>query len=210
MSDPTTNPCAALVDQHIAANRGEQPALKYGDKRYTFNDLAALTNRAGNVFRDLGVGVGDRVLVLVRPSPAYFAALLGAMKIGAVPVVAADSGTSVAAVDGSGDTKAIVVDEARVGDLGENGGAIVLVVAEEGGAHQSFVALLRTSASSLTAVPREAEAPGFVLLGSDGEITTAPCADLTAMGRGVLSGSELGGFLSILAGGDTVEIARTE
>ena len=73
------NAAALLVDQHIAANRGDQTALRYGDRRYSFNDLAALANRGGNLLRRSEVRPGGSVVLLLSPSPAFFAALLGAI-----------------------------------------------------------------------------------------------------------------------------------
>ena len=207
MSDPATNPCSTLVDQHIAANRGERSALKYGDSRYSFNDLAALTNRAGNVFRDLGLGVDDPILVLVRPSPAYFAAVLGAMKIGAVPIIEGDDG-GLGAGEGFREAKAIVVDESRVGELDSDTKAMILVVGEEAGAHQSFVTLLRAGASSLIAVPRDQNATAIVILGQRGGTKTVSGADLLV--PGMLAGHAFANSLEALAAGDSIDIVRDQ
>ncbi|HXV85678.1 MAG TPA: benzoate-CoA ligase family protein, partial [Gemmatimonadales bacterium] len=54
--------------------------------RLTYGDVQALTNRAGNAFRDLGVRQEDRVLLLCLDGPEFLAAFWGAIKIGAVPV----------------------------------------------------------------------------------------------------------------------------
>ena len=207
MSDPATNPCATLVDQHIAANRGERPALKYGESRYSFNDLAALTNRAGNVFRDLGLGADDRILVRVRPSPAYFAAVLGAMKIGAVPVIEGDDG-GLEAGDAFREAKAIVVDESRVGELDSDTNAIILIVGEEAGAHQSFVALLRAGASSLIAVPRAPDAVAVAILDQHGDTTSISCAELAD--ANLFKGHRAAGEFKSLAAGASIDIVRDQ
>ena len=205
-----TNPCSALIDQHIAAAHGEKPALKYGDARYSFNDLAALVNRAGNVFRDLGLAIDDRILVLVRPSPAYVGAVLGAMKIGAVPVIEDASGITAAAIGdlahGTNPMKAIVVDEARVLELSGDISAEIMVVGEDGGAHQSFVALLRASASSLSAVSRDESAAAVAIVDANGDVRTVTCADLD--NPDVFAGHALGGHVQALGSGAPIDIPR--
>ena len=201
MTDANQNPCSVLVDQHIAANRGEVAALKYGEKRYTFNDLAALTNRAGNVFRDLGFVMDDRIAVLIRPSPAYFAAILGAMKIGAVPIVA-DSAA------GTANAKAIIVDDEQVNEIDDSTGAIVLVVSEDGGAYQSFVALLRAGTSSLTAVPRADTSPALELVGADGNAQTLSCSSLTEATK--QPEHVLTEYLAALSRAEAIRIDRTD
>jgi len=205
MSDPGTNPCSTLIDQHITANRGERSALKYGESRYSFNDLAALTNRAGNVLRDLGVGVDDNVLVLVRPSPAYFAAVFSAMTIGAVPVIEGEGRATTDAAGKFSEVKAIVVDQSRVGEIDSDTTATVLVVGEEAGVHQSFVALLRAGASSLTAVPRDQNATALAILGQHGAKSVSGAELLIP---GVFSGHAFADSLEALAAGDTIDINR--
>ena len=205
-----TNPCSALIDQHIAAAHGEKPALKYGDARYSFNDLAALVNRAGNVFRDLDVTIDDRILILVRPSPAYFAAVLGAMKIGAIPLIEGEAGIAPEAIDklakATEQIKTIVVDEARVPELRGDVSAEILVVGEDGGAHQSFVASLRASASSLSAVLRDESASAVAIVDANGDVRTVSCADLD--NPDVFAGHALGGHVQTLGSGAPIDIAR--
>src|SRR6185503_465900 len=43
------NVTQAAVDRHITGADGQRTALRFGDKQYSFHDLAALTNRAGNM-----------------------------------------------------------------------------------------------------------------------------------------------------------------
>ena len=55
-------------------------------RHHTFWDLMVLSNRFANVLRDLGVGKGDRVLVMLPRVPEWYVVLLGLIKLGAVPV----------------------------------------------------------------------------------------------------------------------------
>jgi acyl-coenzyme A synthetase/AMP-(fatty) acid ligase len=50
----------------------------------TFREFAWGSNRAANVFRQHGLGQGDRVMVVASRLPEWWEALLGLMKVGAV------------------------------------------------------------------------------------------------------------------------------
>ncbi len=72
-----------FLDRNVEEGRGERVAL-YGDPTVTYRELAALTNRAGNVLLDLGVRPEDRVLLALSDGPAFVAAWYAALKVGAV------------------------------------------------------------------------------------------------------------------------------
>ena len=61
---------------------------EHTERRFTFADLARASNRAANYFRSLGIGRGDRVLLLLKRHYQFWIALLGLMKIGAVSIPA--------------------------------------------------------------------------------------------------------------------------
>jgi acyl-coenzyme A synthetase/AMP-(fatty) acid ligase len=56
--------------------------------RHTTAELAAAARRMARVLRDLGVGKGDPVFVMLPRVPAWYVAVLGAIRIGAVPMPA--------------------------------------------------------------------------------------------------------------------------
>jgi benzoate-CoA ligase family protein len=85
MSD-AFNLAAYFVDRHIAEGRGGRTAVIHEGARYTYSEIAALVNQAGNALRRSGVQPGDRVLIILPDSPEFVAAWFGAMKIGAVAV----------------------------------------------------------------------------------------------------------------------------
>lgn len=82
----TFNMASFFVDRHIAEGRGGRTAIVYEGGRYSYAEIAALVNRAGNGLRRAGVGRGDRVLIVLPDSPEFVAAYFGAIKIGAVAV----------------------------------------------------------------------------------------------------------------------------
>jgi benzoate-CoA ligase family protein len=73
-----------MLEHNLAQGRGERTAVYFEDKQYTFNELCELTNRLGNVLKQLGVGFQERVLLILQDSPEWLAAWFATMKIGAV------------------------------------------------------------------------------------------------------------------------------
>src|SRR5215204_1107937 len=64
--------------------RGDRTALIGPTGRTTYGDLARLTNRSGNLLRELGVRSEERVLLILGDSVEFVALWYGAQKIGAV------------------------------------------------------------------------------------------------------------------------------
>src|SRR6059036_117479 len=75
-----------FVDRNVAEGRGPAPAFHYEDRTLTYGDVHDLVNRTGNVLRDLGIEMEDRVLVLCLDAPEFLGAFWGAIKIGAIPI----------------------------------------------------------------------------------------------------------------------------
>ncbi len=70
-----------------------KPALLYcndnGERRlYTFCDMALMSNRAANYFLSLGIGKGDRVLLMLKQRVEAWVCILALCKIGAVCIPA--------------------------------------------------------------------------------------------------------------------------
>lgn len=76
------------IDRHVNSNRKEKVALFYKDdkrkEQYTFKEMMELSNKAGNVLKNLNVNKGDRVFIFMPRSPELYFCLLGAIKIGAI------------------------------------------------------------------------------------------------------------------------------
>jgi len=83
---------ADAVDKHL-----EDPAMKNkvalywehenGERRkYTFWEMSTLSNKMGNVLRDLGLKKGDRFLIRLPNIPEFQMIFLAGVKIGAVPI----------------------------------------------------------------------------------------------------------------------------
>lgn len=78
------NMASYILDENIAAGRGDRTMIYCHGETYTFNDLFTLTNKAGNTLKELGVERENRVMVILQDSPEWFASWLGAIKIGGV------------------------------------------------------------------------------------------------------------------------------
>lgn len=73
-----------FIDRNVREGGGRRIALLVGDREVTYAELAALTDRVGNVLRDLGVRPGSRVLLALRDGIEFVATWYAAQKIGAV------------------------------------------------------------------------------------------------------------------------------
>jgi len=66
---------------------GEKTAFICGDRRLSYLKLKEKANQAGWAFKKSGIGMEERVLLLMKDTPDLPIAFLGAIKIGAVPIV---------------------------------------------------------------------------------------------------------------------------
>ena len=60
------------------------------EKRLTFGDMRKMSGRAANYFRSLGIGKGDKVMLVLRRNWQFWPILLGLEKLGAVAIPAVD------------------------------------------------------------------------------------------------------------------------
>ena len=86
MTAESFNLSAVLLDAHLAAGKGDRPALRYEGTTLSYRDVSRWVARAGAALRTLGVDMEDRVALLLPDSPEFVAMFLGAIRIGAVPV----------------------------------------------------------------------------------------------------------------------------
>lgn len=85
-----TNLCYNAVDRHILNGRGERIALIWEGaaqgitRSITYRELYREVNRLAGVFRNLGVGKGDRVVMYMPTVPEAVYAMLACTRIGAI------------------------------------------------------------------------------------------------------------------------------
>jgi len=87
--DGELNVCANCVDRHLET-RGDQTAIIWEsddptvDSKVTYNELYGKVSRLANVYKNLGVGKGDRVVLYMPMIPEAAYAMLACARIGAV------------------------------------------------------------------------------------------------------------------------------
>lgn len=80
------NAAVPFIDRHLAEGRAAKAAIRTIHGDVTYGDLATAVNRCGNALLGLGLRPGDRLLMVVKDCPAFFAIFWGAIKAGIVPV----------------------------------------------------------------------------------------------------------------------------
>ncbi|MCL2336284.1 MAG: benzoate-CoA ligase family protein [Firmicutes bacterium] len=80
------NVASALIDPNLEAGRGDKVAIYYLEQQITYAKMAEMVNRTGNVFKNLGVEMENRVLLLLFDCPEFFYGFYGAIKMGAVAI----------------------------------------------------------------------------------------------------------------------------
>lgn len=213
VSSDAANAASVIVDHHISQNNGDRSALRFRDKRYSYHDLAALMNRAGNMMHRLGVDAGDAVLIALAPSPSLLASVFGAMKINAVPIILpSDAGpAAIASVSGKSKPKLLIAEATRLAKLGATGNITVLVVGEGADGQKSFVQEMRESASSLIKTAAGNGSPALALL-RRGDLLSFGHQQLAGIRSGAdvaleLDGWNLGAALGRFARGEEEVIA---
>ena len=82
----TSHNASQIVDRHVESGRADKTAFIAADATLTYQQLREQVNRAGALFKELGVGREQRVLLVLDDTTAFPILFLGAMRIGAVPV----------------------------------------------------------------------------------------------------------------------------
>ena len=121
--DGELNVAANCIDRHLAT-RGDQTAIIWeGDnpdesKHITYNELHTQVSKLANVYKNMGVGKGDRVVLYLPMIPEAAYAMLACARIGAIHsiVFAGFSPEALAArVDGCKASLIVTADEAPRG-----------------------------------------------------------------------------------------------
>ena len=83
------NAAFEAIDKHAETFRKNKIALYYRDtvreEKYTFKEMKELSNKAGNVLKNVAdVEKGDRLFVFMPRTPELYFVILGAIKLGAI------------------------------------------------------------------------------------------------------------------------------
>ena len=210
--DGALNVAENCIDRHLA-ERADQTAIIWEsddpavDKHITYRELHENVCKLANVYKDLGVGKGDRVVLYLPMIPEAAYAMLACARIGAIHsiVFAGFSPEALASrVEDCGASLVVTADEAPRGgrntplksnvdaalEHGPLGNTPVLVVERTGGDVKmvkgrdvSYAAKMADASTNCPAEPMNAEDPLFILYTSGS----------TGKPKGVLHSS--GGYL---------------
>jgi crotonobetaine/carnitine-CoA ligase len=153
-------PCVGTIGELVARQavaRGDDPYLFFEDSVVSWRQFDEYVTRTANALRDLGVGKGDRVAVLMRNRPEYLYAWLGIVRLGAVyvPVIADNTPPEVEYVlEHCGTVALITTDElfAPIRDLRDRCGAMkhIISVDGDGAGGLPFHELLKAASCNLS------------------------------------------------------------
>jgi benzoate-CoA ligase family protein len=82
----TFNSAEYFIDRHLLEGRGGKVAVRTLKREVTYAQLLDNVNRFGNTLAGLGIGRGERVLMVVKDCPEFFFLFWGAIKAGIIPV----------------------------------------------------------------------------------------------------------------------------
>jgi benzoate-CoA ligase family protein len=69
---------------NLEEGRANKVCLYFEDKKWTYGEVAQLSNRTGNALRELGAHIEDRVLMVLPDCPEFVWTWFGAARIGSV------------------------------------------------------------------------------------------------------------------------------
>ncbi len=150
------NAADELLRPALSAHTAADPAIIAGEITLSYAELNRAACRAGEAMQALGVGAGDRVLILQDDSAAFCFSYLGAMKLGAVPVAL---------------SLRLAVGDLRF--IGRDSEAVLLV------ADSDYLALCEQASNGETRFPK-------IVLAGAGSARHPGLADLMAACRGTL------------------------
>lgn len=162
-----------FVDRNIRQGRGHKIAVYTEYRNYTYNDIQKMTNKTANGFRELGVRVDDKIMVLMIDVPQFYAAFWGAIKIGAIPI---PINTMLTPEDyeyylNDSRAKVLVVSEQLIPIINRIKGDLfylrdMIVISEINGAHIPFKQMYRHAPATLKTENTSKDDVGFWLYSS--------------------------------------------
>ena len=133
------------------------------EQKFTFQQLSRLSAQAANVFRSAGVRRGDRALIMMPRVPQWWIAMLGLIRLGAVPVPGTLQLTprDVAYRIQAAKITAVIANADGVAKLDGFDG-MRLAVGEAPSGWGDFDAQLRVADTRLQAEPTRSDDPGII------------------------------------------------
>lgn len=158
------------VIDHWARERPEHLALIWCDdqgneRRLTYADIAELSNRVANALSARGVKRGDRVIVMLPRIPEWQIAMVGCLKLGAVPIPCIEMLTErdIAYRLANSDATGAITTRANTGKFA-SGEALLARLSVGGGegAWEDYDSALAESPESFAPAPLAADEPAIM------------------------------------------------
>ncbi|ROQ91009.1 acyl-CoA synthetase [Desulfosoma caldarium] len=110
-----------LLDRHVREGRGDNLAIKFMDKQFTYAQLQQMVNKFGNALKAAGVEPQDRIGIRLVNSPQALVTIFAIEKIGAIPIPTSPlwSKEEVAFVVNNAEMKYFVVNAPLMGPVEE-------------------------------------------------------------------------------------------
>ncbi len=86
-ADRAFNLSTWLVDRHVEEGRGDVVAIRCGGESHTYRDVLDHVERVATGLRAIGVRSEERVAMVMLDSVEFIATFLGALRIGAIPLL---------------------------------------------------------------------------------------------------------------------------
>lgn len=84
---PVFNVAVPFIDRHLQEGRADKVVIRTNrGVEVTYAELAGNVNRCGNALLGLGIGRGERVIMIVKDCAEFFYCFWGAIKAGLIPV----------------------------------------------------------------------------------------------------------------------------
>lgn len=162
-----------FLDRNIRQGRGHKIAIYSEYRNYTYNDIQKMTNKTANGLWKLGLGIEDRVMLLILDIPAFYSVFWSAIKIGAIPI---PINTMLTADDyefylNDSRSRLLIVSEELLPLINGIEGDLpylrdIIVISETTGAHIPFKQKYKSSSSVIKTAATSRDDVGFWLYSS--------------------------------------------
>jgi len=164
-----------LLDRHVREGRGDNVAIKFADKSFTYAQVQTMVNKFGNALKAAGVGVQDRVGIRLVNTPQAVVVIFAIEKIGAIPIPTSPlwSSEEVAFVVNNSEMKYFVVNAPLMGPVEtakanfEFGTKVIVIGGSpdevKGSGNLSFEEMMEKGAPQLDATMLQANDIGKIL-----------------------------------------------
>jgi benzoate-CoA ligase len=75
-----------FLDERLAEGLGDEIAVYYEDRSFTYREIARESCRVTNLLRELGLGIEDRIMLLLLDTPEFVTTYFGLLRAGCVAV----------------------------------------------------------------------------------------------------------------------------